>query len=49
METQKIVNLLNDSNNKESEFATKNGISQTVKQQKVNRTKTTPLKLRQIV
>ena len=25
METQKIVNLLNDSNNKSSKFATKNG------------------------
>ena len=27
METQKIINLLNDSNNKESKFATKNGMS----------------------
>ena len=26
METQKIVNLLNDSNNENSKFATKNGI-----------------------
>ena len=27
METHKIINLLNDSNNKESKFATKNGMS----------------------
>ena len=26
METQRIVNLLNDSNNENSKFATKNGI-----------------------
>ena len=36
METQKIINLLNNSSNKESIFATKNGILQAVKQQKVN-------------
>ena len=35
METQKIINLLNDSSNEESKFATKKyGMSQTVKQQK---------------
>ena len=49
METQKVINLLNDSKNEESEFATKNGMSQTVKQQKVNATKTNLLKLRQKV
>ena len=32
METQKIVNLLNDSNNENSKFVTKNGILLTVKQ-----------------
>ena len=32
METQKIVNLLNDSNNENSKFATKNGTLLTVKQ-----------------
>ena len=32
METQKIVNLLNDSNNENSKFATKNGMLLTVKQ-----------------
>ena len=31
METQKIVNLLNDSNNENSKFATKNGILLAVK------------------
>ena len=49
METQKVINLLNGSNNEESEFTTKNGMSQTVKQQKVNATKTNLLKLRQKV
>ena len=32
METQKTVNLLNDSNNENLKFATKNGILLTVKQ-----------------
>ena len=32
METQKIVNLLNGSNNENSKFATKNGMLLTVKQ-----------------
>ena len=32
METQKIVNLLNGSDNKNSKFATKNGILWTVSQ-----------------
>ena len=32
METQNIVNLLNDSNNENSKFATKNGTLLTVKQ-----------------
>ena len=40
METQKIINLLNDSSNEESKFATKNSMFQTVKQQKINTTKT---------
>ena len=39
METQKIINLFNDSSNEESKFATKNGTLLTVKQQKVNTTK----------
>ena len=40
METQKILNLLNDTTNEESKFATKYCILYTVKQQKVNTTKT---------
>ena len=36
MEIQKIINLLNDSSNEESTFATKRSMLQTVKQQKVN-------------
>ena len=32
METQKIINLLNDSSNVESKFATKNGMISRVKQ-----------------
>ena len=32
METQKIVNLLNDIDNKSSKFATKNGMLLTVRQ-----------------
>ena len=39
METEKVIDLLNDSNNKESKFAAKNGMLQTVKQQKENTTK----------
>ena len=33
METQKIVNLLNDSKNENSKFATKNGMLLTVNQE----------------
>ena len=43
METQKIINLLNDSSNEESKFATKKWY---VKQQKINTTKTIPSNLR---
>ena len=39
MKTQKIINLLNDSNNKESKFSTKNVMLKTVKQQKIITTK----------
>ena len=39
METQKIINLLNDSSNEESKFATKKWFSWTVKHQKVNASK----------
>ena len=42
-----IINLLSDSSNEESKFATKNGMLQTVKQQKVNTTKTIQLNLKQ--
>ena len=42
METQKIINLLNDSSNEKSKFATKE-----VKQQKGNTTKVFLLSLRQ--
>ena len=49
METQKITNLLNDSSNEESKFATKNGMLWTVKQQKINITKKILLNLRQKV
>ena len=49
MEKQKIINLLNDSSKKESKFATKNGMLQTVKQQKINANKTIPSNLRQKV
>ena len=44
METQKIMNLLNDSSNEESKFATKKW---TVKQQKVNTNKVILLNLKQ--
>ena len=47
MKTQKIINLLNDSTNEESKFATKNVMLLTVKPKKVNRKKTILLKLRQ--
>ena len=40
METQKIINWLNDTTNEESKFAPKYCMLQTVKQQKVNTTKT---------
>ena len=40
METQKIIKLMNYSSNNKSKFATKNGMLQTVKQQKINTTKT---------
>ena len=40
METEKIINFLNDSSNEESKFATKNGMLYTVKQKKVNTSKT---------
>ena len=39
METQKIVNLLNGSDNENSKFATKNGISLIVNQQVIVHTK----------
>ena len=35
METQKIVNLLNDSGNENSKFATKNGMLLTMSQMKL--------------
>ena len=35
METQKIMNLLNDSSNEESKLLQKSGMFQTVKQQRV--------------
>ena len=39
METQKIENLLNDSNNENSKFATKNGMLLTVSQTVIIHTK----------
>ena len=39
METQKIINLLNDSNNDNSEFATKNGILLIMDQKVIIQTK----------
>ena len=39
MKTQKIINLLSFSRNKESKFATKNNMLKKVKQQKINTTK----------
>ena len=49
METQKIINLLNDSGKEESKFAIKNGMLWTIKQQKINKTKIILLNLRQKV
>ena len=49
METQKIVNFLNDSSNKEPKFVTKNGMLQKVKQQKFNTAKTILLNVKQKV
>ena len=40
METQKIINLLNDSSNEEYKFATKNGMALAFKQQEINTSKT---------
>ena len=39
METQKIVNLLNDTDNENSKFATKNGMLLTVNQKVIIHTK----------
>ena len=39
METQKIVNLLNDTDNENSKFATKNGMLLTVNQKVIIQTK----------
>ena len=49
METQKIVNFLNDLSNKEPKFVTKNGMLQKVKQQKFNTAKTILLNVKQKV
>ena len=49
METQKIINVLNDSSNAESKLLQKNVMLKTVKQQKGNTTKTTLLNLKQKV
>ena len=38
METQKIVNLLNDTDNENSKFATKNGMLLTVSQKVITHT-----------
>ena len=38
METQKIVNLLNDTHNENSKFATKNGMLLTVSQKRIIQT-----------
>ena len=47
METQKIINLLNDSSNEESNWLQKSGMSQTAKQQKVITSKEILLNLKQ--
>ena len=49
METQNIMNVLNDSSNEEFKFATKNAMLQTIKQQTVNTTKITLSNLKQKV
>ena len=49
METETIINSLNYSSNEESKFATKNGMIMTVKQQKINTTKTILSNLKQRV
>ena len=49
MKTKKIIDLLSDSSNEESEFATKNGILQIVKEQNINITKKILSKLREKV
>ena len=47
METQKIIKLLNDSSNEESKLLQKSGMSQIVKEQKVNTSKAILLNLKQ--
>ena len=47
MGTQNIINLLNYCSNEESKFATKNGMSQTVKQQKMIQRNQLQLNLKQ--
>ena len=47
METQKIINLLTDSNNEESKFATKKWYVIDSQQQKVNTSKVILLTLKQ--
>ena len=47
METQKTINLLNDSSNEESNFATKQWYAIDSKQQKVNTNKAILLNLKQ--
>ena len=47
METQKIINVLMDSSNEESKFASKNGMLKTVRLQKINKIKIILLGLKQ--
>ena len=49
MKVQKIINLLNDSINEQSKFATKNDMLYTFKQRKVNAKKTTLSSLKQTI
>ena len=49
METQKIINLLNNLSNEESKCGTENGMLQTVKKEKLNTIKTTISNLREKV
>ena len=49
MEIKKIISLLHDSSIERSKFATKNGMLQTVKQQKINTIKTILINLIQKV